>query len=525
MLTRLAEADFPGTEALLVKATRSPDAGLVASALWALSRSRFQAALKPILDIACSAEQAEIRALAIAAALASRPDSTDLFRDLWPYTPAAAHWRWVLAGRLRDVREAPALVALATDSTQDWKLRRLAILAAGRLPFAVAMEAIVPVILNTPVALAEESPRFQTHVLVVRLVKVVGKRSLMPPFLHGRDGFVRELAPIYEAWASNEHDPMPASDAVGWLWDRLENHGFARDPRTIGNVVNELHVPLLHAAALLVLRRHGRRDDLFTAFEQAPTHWLRMRALRALCRGTPLSVEHEQRAQALIDGAPPTVKPLLSNIFATRPRPERPAPIPQSAGTLVPTAALRLTFEQAQAFRISMERIDAKPIVVELDEQQLRALVVDLDPASDTEWRPALDAKPARVSLSETSWRLRGGFALEQTSPHNEQRSALRPAVAAANRFGIHIPWHRAALAGGALRNLYADRFFASLGAQNDRDASSGSSRKRPSSSFHCWTNRSASIMCCLSSTNGCYPCWTGSSNPDMACSSSSCAG
>jgi hypothetical protein len=136
----------------------------------------------------------------------------------------------------------------------------------------------------------------------------------------------------------------------------------------------------------------------------------------------------------------------------------------------VPTAALHLSFEQAQGFRISTERIDAKPIVVELNERELRALVVDLDPASDAEWRPARDAKPARVSLSETSWRLRGGFALEQTSPHYEQRSALRPAVAAANRFGIDIPWHRAALA-EAMRNLYADRFFASLGAQNDRDA------------------------------------------------------
>jgi hypothetical protein len=73
------------------------------------------------------------------------------------------------------------------------------------------------------------------------------------------------------------------------------------------------------------------------------------------------------------------------------------------------------------------------------------------------------------VSLSGHSWRLRGGFALEQASPHYEQRSVLRPAVAAANRFGIAIPWHRAALV-GALRDQYSDRLFASIGARNDRD-------------------------------------------------------
>ncbi|MEQ1728896.1 MAG: ATP-binding protein [Vicinamibacterales bacterium] len=473
VLARLAEADLPGTEALLVKASRTPDSGVIAQALVALGRGRFRGALAPILDIARGAEQAELRAFAIPAALASGPDSTSLFRDLWRQIPSAAHWRWVLAGRLRDADEASALVALATDAKQDWKLRRLAILAAGRLPFDAALAAIAPIILNTPVTVADESSRLHAHALLAGLLEAVGVPVLVDRFRRGRDEFVVALAPIYDVWASDLLDKrgvMPSDEAVGWLWDRLAGHGFERDPGLIDNVVNELHVPMLHAAVLLLFRRCGRRDDLFATLEHAPTNWLRIRAFIELCQGEPLSAEHEQRAHALMECAPLDAQPVLLDIFNRRPRSQRREPTQRSVSTRVPTAALRLDFENAQAFLRTAGRVGEAPIIVEVDERELRALADELDPANDTEWRPPHDAKPARVSLSASSWRLRGGFALEQTSPHHAQRSALRPAVAAANRFGIDIPWHRSALS-GELRNVYADRLFANVGAQDDPDA------------------------------------------------------
>ncbi|MGC4117866.1 MAG: hypothetical protein QM765_25625 [Myxococcales bacterium] len=473
ILQQLAEASFPGTEALLIKALRSPSAELVMHALVALGRSRFHRGLIPILEVVHSSKNAEFRAFAIPAALASGPNSADLFGDVWEHTPEAAHWRWVLAGRLRDTREASALVAVATDATQDWKSRRLAILAAGRLPFAAAMEAIAPVILKAPLVLAEESPRFQTHALLTLLLDVAGARDLAPRFRRGRDGFLHALAPLYEDWSEELIDArglLPAVDAVGWLWDRLESHGFGSAPRAVDKVANELHVAMLQAAVLLGLRRQGRRDDLFIAFEQASTNWLRIRAFNELCHGEPLSVEDERRSQALISSASPLIQSVLRDFFGRRPRRERPPAVRRSESKPAPLAQVRLGFVQAQAFLKSLGSVDSKAIVLDVDERDLRTLVVELDPARDTEWRPAPDAKPARVSLSGTSWRLRGGFALEQASPHYEQRSALRPAVAAANRFGIEIPWHRAALT-GELRELYADRFFACLGAHNDRDA------------------------------------------------------
>lgn len=45
----------------------------------------------------------------------------------------------------------------------------------------------------------------------------------------------------------------------------------------------------------------------------------------------------------------------------------------------------------------------------------------------------------------------------------------LRPAIAAANRFGVSIPWHQELLT-GVLATTYAHRFLASLGAQDDGD-------------------------------------------------------
>jgi hypothetical protein len=472
ILLRLAEASFPGTDALLIKALQSPDAGLVMHAIVALRKSRLRAASVPIVDVIHRSKDAKFRTLAIAAALASGPDSTELLRDVWADTPEASCWRWVLAGRLRDTGEASALVAVATDATQDWKRRRIAILAAGRLPFAAAMEAIAPVILQAQSLPVEESQNFQAHERLIALLEFVRANGLLSWLRRGREIFLQTLTPIYEGGARQFGDArglLPAADAVGWLWDQLQRRDFGSDLGALDEVDNHLHLPMLQAALLLGLRRQGRRDDLFTAFEEASSNWLRIRAFKELCRGEPLSVQDERRAQALMSSAPPLIQFVLGRIFQSRSRRERPQPVRNVQGKPAPLVHRRLDFEQAQAFWHSAGRVDSTPIVLDLDEQELRTLVVDLDPARDTEWRPAPDAKPASVSLSETSWRLRGGFALQPVSPYYEQRSALRPAVSAANRFAIDIPWHRAALT-GALPDQYADRFFASLAAQNDRD-------------------------------------------------------
>jgi hypothetical protein len=472
ILSRVAEASFPGTEGLLIKALGSSDPTLVAHALVASERCRFQGVLTPILNLVRNTEAGDMPAFAIPAAMACGLDSIEPLRDIWERTPKAAHWRLVLAGRLRDTNEASLIIASATDMSLDWKRRRLAIVAASRLPYNAAMETIASVILVTLPVLAEESVSLHSHSLLTGLLDICGAKDLLTLFHRGRECFLHELAGIYDNWAKQligKQELLGAADAVGWLWDRLANYGFDRDPRGFDRVANELHLPMLQRATLLGLRRQGRRDELFSACERATTNWLRICAFAQLCQGDPIPADEEHRLQTIIRGAPPPLQTILGRISAGRPQSKQPQPASRPDRTPPPPAHISFDFEGAKAFLLSVGRVEPRAIALVLEEHELRALVADLKSERDSQWRPARDTKPARMSLSENGWRLRFGFALEQTSPHYEQRTALRPAVAAANRFGMNIPWHRAEL-NGDLGNVYADRFFTSLGAQNDRD-------------------------------------------------------
>jgi len=469
ILIRLAETSFPGTEPLLIKALHSPNNNLVTFALSALQLSRHSAALEPILELIHESKVPELRMMSILAALASSPDSIEPFRDVWGNFPDAVHWRWVLAGRLRDSGEAAALVEFATDETKGWISRRLSILAASRLPFSVAMKEIAPVLLKTPLLLVEESQSLQTHELLAGLLKIADVHHLARFFQRGRDGFIRFWASVYKD-LFDKHGVLPAEESVGCLWDRLNYHNFENDIQAFDKVTNELHVPMLQSAVLLGLRRQGRLEDLFTAFEQASTNWLKIRVFNELRYGNPLSVKDEQRAQEMIKNAPPLIQYTLSDVSGLSPSIDHAQQIHQPVEKPSLPAHIRFNFEQAQAFLNSGEKVDSKTIVLELDEHEFRKLLVDLDPSNDTEWLPPSDEKPQLLSLSETGCRIHSGRALEPVRPHYDQRSALRPALAAANNFGIDFPWHRTALM-DKQHNSYAERFFASLGAQNSSDS------------------------------------------------------
>jgi hypothetical protein len=470
-LTRTADAAFPGSDALLVSALRSPSSRLILVALMALQKRRLGSAFDSIIALAC--DRPELAAPAVPAAAASGPVSVEPFEKVWPVASVTNYWRWILAGRLKDVTDAEALTAVANNSDERWKIRRLAILAAGRLPYAAALEAIAPAVLALPDLLPDESFGFQNHSMLSTLIEASGVEALLSRFLRGRNGFVKAVAPIYDEHTQELIDKsgiLGGGEAVGWLWDRLESYGFASDVTALTRVENDIHVPLLHGAAFRSLRMQGRQADLFTAFEQATSDWIRLRSFLELCRGGPLSADDEHHAETLLATAEgPRLKIALTQAFGGRRRRN-----PERAGTrpaeTTPTRPLnRMAAGEAWAFIGSSERLDSRPLVLDLAEEELRDLVTELSPERDTRWLSRANGNPGRVSLSESGWRLRGGSALEPNSPHYEQRSILRPALAAANRFGICIPWHRAQLT-SELGSSYADRFFASLGALGNRD-------------------------------------------------------
>jgi hypothetical protein len=468
-LVRTAETSFSGVDELLVSALQSPSSALVATALMALRQRRLRTALEPI--VALVTKSPRLGPLAIPAAMASGPRSMKPFEEIWSAAADVAHWRWILAGRLRDAGEAAALVRVATDLGESWKARRLAILAAGRLPFESALQAIASTVLATQSSLVDQSPHFYGHSILSNIIAAGGPADILSRYRRGRQGFIEAMGPLFDEFSADLLDRSGVAEGrevAGWLWDRLDELGFESNLAALDRVENDLHIPLLQAALLRGLRLQERYGDLVSAFEHSINGWIRVRAMSEICRGKPLASEHQRRLEECLKTIEEgRLKAILLDVYAKRPLVAG-LKVEKAESTARP-ASLEMTAGKVREFMRSSDRVDPRPMMLTVSEQELRDLVRELDPQLDTRWIPRNDAKPARVALSETGWRLRGGPALESSSPHYEQRAALRPALAAANRFGVDIPWHRAQLM-GEFRATYADRFFASLAAFDDRD-------------------------------------------------------
>ena len=67
-------------------------------------------------------------------------------------SPNLRLWQCILTARRRDASYAGELVAIARNPDLSWQLRRTAIFAAGKLPYEIALEKIIPVVF------AERSP-------------------------------------------------------------------------------------------------------------------------------------------------------------------------------------------------------------------------------------------------------------------------------------------------------------------------------------------------------------------------------
>ncbi len=97
------------------------------------------------------------------------------------------------------------------------------------------------------------------------------------------------------------------------------------------------------------------------------------------------------------------------------------------------------------------------PLVLEgLDAQQCEHLVQLLDPSND--YRYVVATSNAAVHFTRSGYMIGGGYA-DQISNRRDLRVALRPAVVAANKFDLTIPWHRDLL-GGDRHSTYAHEFI-----------------------------------------------------------------
>ena len=459
----IAGLEGPEVTDLLLKALTRPSANLQFFALAALERRRAARAFQPIIELARRMEYGPVIDMAVMAALASGPTSMAPFRDIWERRPEFIHMRWVLAGRLREVGEGPALIAAACDAKAHWRVRRLAILAAGRLPHEAALGSIAPVILSEHSSLPDTDISLRGHMLLAGILEQT-KGEIGPMSQRGREVFIQQLAPLYDHWRKSAASVPSATSALGWLWDRLEAFGLQTPAEAVDHVRNELHLPMLHAAVIRGLRLQGRWRELENLVRRAPNDWLRLRAFRECCVGNVSHDVDDGTLDALVLEAP-AICHMAMGAFrsAAHTHSQRQQPPPPEPSLLPPVR--RMGFVEARELLAKMTVIDDTPIVLSLSEPEFRALLVELDPRSDAEWRPTPPTNPARLSLSAQSWSIAdtGKRALR---PNITQRRALRPALVAANRFGIDVTWHQEQLR----HAQYARQFMASLGAQCDRD-------------------------------------------------------
>ncbi|WP_437979411.1 SIR2 family protein [Sorangium sp. So ce295] len=441
-----------------------------------LCTRRSRRALPRLLE--CCAEEMDdgvAQSMAVAA-IASGPRSSSGFETLWTTLPNGSLWRCILATRLRDASASEHLIACATDPTNHWQLRRAAILAAGRLPYEAALERIAPVVLQ------ERSPfhidqdyRLLAH-SVISVLTLEEAPGMFKRFVAGKERFVKLFGDIFEdCWRESDsrNDGVPTGkDAASWLFTRLLHHGWPHNNNAPDLVIWELNIPILHAAVLRALRLCGKTELIEEQISIAYHPWLLMKCIKERTAVEILEPAVVDRLEALAAASPWNGSPFVANIFRSirfrlpvrKAWAEETLPMAQQSPNVVGTSVQYP--DVVRALTDENFHFDPKPplVLTDLATDEQKHLALLLDTSMDYTYVPQLPSEPKLQFL-------RGGYTIGSGHPsqidnRSRLRAALRPAVAAANRFQSAIPWHRELLHDAG----YVQSFIDCLAAQNDID-------------------------------------------------------
>jgi hypothetical protein len=227
---------------------------------------------------------------------------------------------------------------------------------------------------------------------------------------------------------------------------------------------------LLQAAVLRALRLCGRPDRIEAHLATGDNAWLATKALLELSKLPERGSVLGHRLQNLIEGktwADDRAVNELVRELATAPSVNTSSQ--QAAARLIATtlvATPTLTYEAAARllFGGASDPLPSGPLVLApLTSEECKRLIVLADPAKDPE-------RGETIFISAVSFAKDGHQVSRRQTTHRGGPSLpdrLRPAIAAANRFGLPIPWHTARL-DGPLGEAYAFEFLACLAAQRD---------------------------------------------------------
>ncbi|MCR8715070.1 HEAT repeat domain-containing protein [Stenotrophomonas indicatrix] len=465
-LSESAEAAWPEVTELLLEGVQHTDAAVREASAWGLARRRAAntgAILRARLDV--EKEPVVERVLVRAIAASCPASASDLVSK--NFSADTILWQCITAGRTRDLSFAPRLIELATDTSICWRTRRAAIWSAGRLPFDSALVTISSAVLaeHPPSVLGQED--YLEIFPALSRVLDAGVAALVPA---GESYFVDTVIASLERMKdeSQFRDSLPTlAEAAKWLYQSLANV-----PTSVGifNVTNTLHLPLLHAATVRSLGLCGRWTEVDAVFRDTHSTWLATKCLMALrsIKGNdsdfPSLLRHSQSlaktggAHSILRIVDEFTAPRSPRHVSDRSVVSAPRPLHVSNPVLSYADALRALRGTSGLFDPS------RPVALApLSQEELKLLIASADPANDP---PAFTER----FTAEMVFTSVGHVVGQRSSTSNGAVSIperLRPAIAAANRYGLCIPWHSDRLH-WRWGDSYAAQFLASLSLQGN---------------------------------------------------------
>jgi len=469
-LVKLGELGESSATEMLIRALSHTHPLVRKHAALALSQRRSHTALPALITQYSKESKEELFATIATAIVASGPNSTDELPQAHE-TPATQLWRCILATRLRDVNVADWLAAIAIDHSKHWQLRRAAIVAAGRLPYEMALERIVPVVMaeRSPLAI-DQSRNLGCHATMVSIL-LFGALDLVRFLAKGHQDFVGFVEGIFDANNSDAISPqgLPSGTAAAeWLFNRLIRHGSPANVSAPDQVINELAVPLLQSAVLRSLRLCGRPDLIEEQLAGTDHVWLAMKCLKERARIGASDEEIASRLRTLVSASPCRGEALLDRVIgewygARVTRPNSSQPISSRPPTT--TASARLSYDDMVGILRGTSPPSNLPASLMLTgavtSGQFDYLVSLADPANDPE-------RGIETYLPLISFTGNGHVVAQRRMTHlgtaDTPRERIRPAIAAANSFGIPVHWQEALMT-GYLASIFVPRYLACLGA------------------------------------------------------------
>lgn len=471
-LAAVAEKAWPGVTDLLICGLQHANGLIRRDSIKGLARHRSLSALGALKSQLSTEQDAKTVIFLVEAVAASGPASVADLAAKAP-SPEVTLWNCIVAMRTRDESYAPQLVDLATDPSQPWMVRRAAIWAAGRLPYTVALQIIVPKVLaeRTPLTI-DHNENLQVHYSLNQMVKI----GIAQFLLKGKASFVAFVSSELERqWSDliiKGELPSP-NDAALWLYTRLIDNP---SPFAIQQLFNQMHIPLLQVAVVRALRISGRAQDIENILGSTSSIWLAMKCLQELRWGWGHDPDLRPRLYKILAESPCNgavqLTTMVEKININYAKPLRKPSILPANELLFPERIMNTILDYstaASALRGTsvLKLEEGKPVaLLKLSREEVQKLIALAEAASNrgdapSRLTPKMTFTANKHTVVESSWTSQGGDAsiVEQ----------LKPAIAAANRFELPMHWHDEYLKWPYI-DRYGKQFIASLGAQGDGD-------------------------------------------------------